>query len=218
MAKRRQMSAESLRNLPQYKGKTDTELEEIADKLNEGTVQERTQETLERLMVDYDISDLAANDELVLWQLASTFVRIDDVSALLDEAIHDGDVAAVQKLQQVQTGLVRDASSMQSDLNITRKARRGDKEADTVTFIEDLKARAKKQLESRLSYIYCPKCKMLVATAWFLYPDEPRNAIRIKCKRLVSFDDEIYCDHEFTVTSKDLKENGNKNIDDVIDT
>ncbi len=218
MVKKRQMSVRQLANLPQYKGKSDEELEAVQARIFRGSTKERVQDVLEDFSSDYDLSDMNANDELALENLARIFVRLDDLEIQLDTEMMNTDVTKVGRLVKIAADLRKDASQLQQDLAITRKARKGDTEEDLVSYIEDLKSRAKKFLAERLSYVYCPKCQMLVCNVWFLYPDEQRNALRLKCIRTVNEDTDKRCDTEFTVTSAQLKEMRNTNLEGVIPT
>jgi len=162
---------------------------------------------LEQFEEDYDLSDMNANDALALDNLARIFVRLEKYESKLDDDI---DVAMIDKLTRITERLRNDASKIQTDLGITRRQRKSEKEADLPTFIEDIKQRATSMLLERLSYVYCPKCHMLLANVWFLYPDEEDNVLRLRCVRAVD-DTDKECDTTFTVTSKELKANRNKN-------
>jgi len=174
-----------------------------------GSVYKRMQEVLNSFKRDYDLSDMNANDELLLDNLARIFARLETIEVRIDKS---DSVSDLDRLTRIAERLRGDASRIQNDLSITRRQRKGEKEEDLVTYITDIKIRAKKMLNERLSYVYCPKCKMLLATVWFLYPDEKRNAVRIKCGRVIDSDEGIICNHDFAVTSQELKENKNMNL------
>ena len=215
MAKRKQ-TVKQLKNLYQYRNKTIEELEIIQAEIIEGSTEDRTKRVLERFTNDYDLTDLNANDQLALHNLAQIFVRLEDIERQIDTAMVEGDSVKVERLNRIASSLRKDASTIQVDLNITRKARKGDKEQNLVVYIEDLKRRAKKQLEDRLHYIYCEKCKMLLCNVWFLYP-KSTNAVKVTCIRALDDTGEI-CGHVSTVTSDFLLNNDNKNIKDVFKT
>src|SRR5512135_3742946 len=88
----------------------------------------------------------------------------------------------IEKLQRARSDLVKSISDMQNDLAITRKHRRSDQETSVLAYIESLKDKAKKFLESRQAYIFCPKCSTLLMTEWCLYPTAV-NKITLTCKQ-----------------------------------
>jgi len=218
MTKRRIKTIEQLRNLPQYRTKSVSELEDILEGIMEGKTEEKVQEVLESFEQNYDLSDMSANDMLGLRNLAHYYVYLENINSKTDEALREGDINMVERLIRTAERVQKSITDIQTNLAITRKQRKSDKEQDVVTTLEDLKVRAKKFLESRLSYVYCPECKMLLANVWFLYPDEGRNALRLRCNRLVDADSGEMCDHEFTVTSQFLADNENRNIEGVLKT
>lgn len=217
MPKKHNMTIEQIRNLPQYKNKTDEELEDILHKIHYGDAEERAEKVLEDLYENYDLSEMNANDELSLMELARIFVQLEDLEEQMNSAILNESPGIVNTLNRIVSSLRKDASQLQQDLNITRKARKGDKEADLVTYIEDIKRRAKRHLEDRLAYVYCPKCRMLVANVW-CRDWEAKNVFRFHCNRIKDADTGEICDTKFKVTSGELKEKGNRNLEDVIRT
>ena len=218
MTKRRIKTIEQLRNLPQYRTKSVSELEDILEGIMEGKTEEKVQEVLESFEQNYDLSDMSANDMLGLRNLAHYYVYLENINSKTDEALREGDINMVERLIRTAERVQKSITDIQTNLAITRKQRKSDKEQDLVTAWEDLKSRAKTFLENRLSYVYCPECKMLLANVWFLYPDEERNVLRLRCNRLLDADSGETCDHEFTVTSQYLAENKNRNIEGVLRT
>ena len=218
MTKRRIKTIEQLRNLPQYRDKSVSELEVILEGVLEGKTEEKVQEVLESFEQNYDLSDMSANDMLGLRNLAHYYVYLENINSKTDEALREGDINMVERLIRTAERVQKSITDIQTNLAITRKQRKTDKEQDIVSAWEDLKARAKKFLEDRISYVYCPECKMLLANVWFLYPDEERNVLRLRCNRTVDADSGKMCNHEFTVTSQYLAENENRNIEGVLKT
>ncbi len=218
MTKRRIKTIEQLRNLPQYRTKSVSELEDILEGIMEGKTEEKVQEVLESFEQNYDLSDMSANDMLGLRNLAHYYVYLENINSKTDEALREGDINMVERLIRTAERVQKSITDIQTNLAITRKQRKTDKEQDIVSAWEDLKSRAKKFLDDRMSYVYCPECKMLLANVWFLYPDEERNVLRLQCNRLVDAASGKMCDHEFTVTSQYLAENENRNIEGVLKT
>jgi hypothetical protein len=184
-------------------------------------VQDRANLIYEKLSKDYDLTDLNENDRLAISDWCTIMVRIEDlekeVSLIIATDSSDEKWYKVERVNKVLSGLRESASKIQADLSITRKARKGDNETSVVAFIDDIKARGRKMLDERLSYIYCPKCRELLANTWFLFPEvEGGNSITLTCGRTT--DRGKICGHRFTVSSKELMENGNKNLLDVLPT
>lgn len=204
MAKRARSIAQ-LRNLPQYKGMTDEELEKVRHTIAHGNVEERIEKIIVSFEKDYDLIDMAANDLLSLQELAKIFVLLEDIAEELRKELkkEHTDWLVFEKINRVSNQLRDDASKLQRDLGITRKVRQDSGSQSVVEFIEDLKKRAKHFLVERLFEVYCPKCKMLLAKVWFLYPGG-NNRMRLQCGK---------CHHKFSVVSQDLLANRNKNIE-----
>jgi hypothetical protein len=165
------------------------------------------QDVLKQFEKDYDLSDMNANDELSLDNLARIFARLEKYEGMLDEA---KDVTEIDRLTRITERLRNDASKIQTDLGITRKQRKSEKEANLQLYIDDIKWRAAVMLKDRLNYVYCPKCHMLLANIWFLYPDKDENVLRLRCDRTLD-DSGEKCDNVFTVSSQELRDNKNKN-------
>jgi hypothetical protein len=153
---------------------------------------------------------LKSNDKLVLRALAQAYITLEDLEKYsyihrLDGLSDSSSVFELEKLNNVMSGLRKDISSMQGDLKITRKVRKGDKEESVINYIENLKAKAKQFYKEKMFYIFCDKCSMLIATVWFLWPEE-FNKMAFHCKR---------CGEKVTVHSSELLEKKGVNIDDV---
>lgn len=208
MAKRI-MSLSQIRNLPQYRGFTEEELSEVLNDINTGGIKSKIKKEIERFEKDYDLSDMTANDMSSLEELARINILLEEIDAEVREALREGDWNTFEKINRVATGLRADASRIQNDLNITRKARHGQGDGSPVEFIEEIKKRAKNFLQQRLKEIYCPLCGILVAKVWWLYEDD-RQEIRCICNRLSEgFHIEPY---EFTVNISGFNDI-NKNVD-----
>lgn len=185
------------------------------------SVKERAQAVYNKLAEDYDLTDLNENDRLALRDWCIIMVRIEDlekeVSSIMVNDTSDDKWITIEKINRILSSLRESASKHQTDLSITRKARKGDNETSVAAFIEDVTTRARHLLDERLSYIYCPKCRELLANVWFLYPDvSGGNSITLTCGRTT--DRGKICGHRFTVTSHELAENGNRNLTDVLPT
>ena len=203
MKKKKQMTIAQLRNLPQYKGKTEEELERIQHIIFHGDFDERVKDVFASFEEDYDLSDMTANDKLALTETARIFVLLDDMEKALKRELGEGETDWIrfEKINKIAATLRDDVSKLQRDLNITRKSRQ-DSEGQTVAdFIIDLKVRAKSFLSDRLCEVYCPKCNMLLAKVWFLYKDAD-NKLELICGR-------ENCGHKFSVAQADFINNKN---------
>ena len=205
----------SLRNLPQYQ---DMEEDEFEDIVNEKQLEddykafeEEIKKKIAEFEVDYDLSDMKINDLMTLRELAKAFIALDKIEFILYlERQNTGldNITIIEKLGRQSNDLKGVISNLQSDLNITRKIRKGDREDSIQAYLEKLKAQAKEFYEQKMSYIFCPKCNMLLSTAWFLYP-EADNVITLECHRELDSGEE--CGTIVRVLSKDLiKEGSNK--------
>ncbi len=207
----RNVNMKQLLALKQYKGMTEEEVFEIyADSKNQDY--DRIKALKDKMAEDYDLDDLNANDRASLDDLCTLYIRVQDLDQKIAEELRkdEPDHYNIQNMSKTVSQWRDSISRIQTDLSISRKARRGDNETSIVAAFQNIKERAKTMLQERLSYIYCPKCKMLIATVWFLYP-EGSNSITLTCGR-------EGCRHRFTLTSTQLAELGNKNLEDVLPT
>jgi thiol-disulfide isomerase/thioredoxin len=195
-----------LRNLPQYKDKSD---EDIIDSIKGRPFIKKVEDEIKLLSQDYDLSSMKKNDMDLLNMMARAKVRLEDEESILQRAIADGVMASTEArdFEQRLSTMRRDVMSLQKALGITRAERKSASEEDPRLFIASLNERAKHFLEQKLAYIYCPDCHMLAATMWFLKWELP-NKIKITCPR-------EECGKEFIVESRDLIENKGRNIEDV---
>ena len=220
-------SKKRLRNLPQYKDMPEEELDALIEsKLLNITrredFEERIEDQLAKFGEDYDLDDLKANDMLTLRALAQAYIKLEDFenydyALRTDEELKLDDMLDMDKLNNIMSKLRGDISKMQDDLQITKKARKGDTDATVLSELERLKKAASEFYEERMAYIWCPKCKMLLATIWTLYPEEKSNKITLKCNRKIPINDEEFeiCGNKLTITSKELLEKRGVNIYEI---
>lgn len=214
-----------IRHLRQYQNMTDEEFDAMFDKKVQGVVpdatwERRIQKKLDEFGEDYDLSDLKINDKYTLRALAAAVLHLEDYDSVIGQiksaGIDDANMYRLNTLSKIQTDIRSDISKMQDDLKISRKTRRSEKQEDTISFIDDLKKKAKKYYEQKMMYIFCPKCNTLLATMWFLYPQFKSNVIKLQCHRDIG--DGIVCDGEVHITSAWLLENGMRNKVNVPDS
>jgi hypothetical protein len=205
-----------LRNLKQYKDLTDEEFEEVYSEeivasisQAEQDLEDRIEEKLTALAEDYDMSDMKINDRLQLRAMAQAEIQLEDLEQavyMIRQDITKDNVIVIEKLNNVMAKLRSDISSISDDLQLTRHIRKQSKEANVIRHLEDLKAKAMKFYKERMLYIFCPECKMLLATTWLMYP-EMNNKLKLSCD---------HCGHAWTQDLKGLYKRGNKNLDDVL--
>lgn len=205
--------ARKYRNLRQYKEMSEEEFQDAFNKkvLNASPsvdFEKRIERKLEDFRRDYDLNDLKINDMDTLRALVQAQISLEDYEQVLYRertAVSLDNIVVLDKIQKIMSDLRSDISSFQTDLKITRKVRKSDQEASVISFIDSLKAKARKFYESRMSYIYCDKCNMLLGTIWTLYPYEPKNRIRLVCNRPTEGGGT--CGNVVTVGTKELVEN-----------
>lgn len=207
---KRVFSRKSMRNLAQYKDMSEDEFNEHFDKkeLDLEPVrkfEERIQRKIRGFAEDYNLSDLKFNDHQMLRALAQALITLDDLETfsykLREDGITDSNLNLMDKVSSQMSKIRTDISRMQDDLKISRKIRQSDKELTVIDELERLKIKAKKFYESKMSYIFCPTCKMLLMTCWALYP-HAKNKIALTCNR--ELENKEVCDTKVVVTTKEL--------------
>lgn len=215
-------SKKRIRSLRQYAKMTDDEFEELWEEKITGVegVQEfesRIQRKIDSFAKDYDLEDLKANDKLTLRALAQSYITLEDLENYSYRerlgGISEDKILSMEKINNMMATLRKDISNMQNDLKITRRIRKGDKEESVINYIEDLKLKAKRFYEEKMSYIYCPECNMLLATVWTLYP-QGRNKITLTCNRTLQNGEK--CGTTFTVSTKELLERRGTNKPELV--
>lgn len=149
----------------------------------------RIEQKLTEFGDDYDLSDLKINDKAALRALIQTILSLEDYEQAMftfrTTGISETSISSHEKINKIMTSLRSDISKLQDDLNIKRKARQTDNDVSVLSYIDELKQKAKKFYEAKNQYIFCPKCNMLLGTVWSLYPHETGNKIRFICNRKV---------------------------------
>jgi hypothetical protein len=212
-----------MRNLKQYKDLSDEEFDKVfGDLIDADTAEQvlllRTDEEIEELVdeklgefgEDYDLSDMKINDRLVLRNLIRSIISLEDFEDisinLRSNTLNRDNVIVFDRLSNIMSRLRSDISDMQNDLGLTRKMRKDSREEDFISYLENLKAKARKFYKQKSLHIFCPECKFLLATVWLLYPDA-ENEIDLWCK---------HCGHFlYNLRLNELYKTDNQNIDDV---
>ena len=182
-----------------------TEKKELESKIDES----RIEEIMNQFEQEYDLTGMNINDKISLEQIAKITAMLDLVGDLLNQALLEGETTRSQKFTSINKDLTATLSSLQDDLGITRKSRQAAAGESLDDYLPEIQKKARSFLKERLAYIYCPKCNMLVANAWFANWDN-HNELHLVCPR-------ESCQHQFTVTSKELSKKRNKNVEGVLE-
>lgn len=203
-----------MRNLSQYRDLSDADFDKAMEKKVLGmetseAFEKRISDKLAEFEKDYDLSDLKINDRDSLRALIQAHITLEDYEQHLfkarSEGISEASLFSIEKFQKAMSDLRADISKLQNDLMITRKVRKSDKDASVLAYMSDLQDKAHKFYESKMSYIFCEKCNMLLATIWTLFPEEERNKIALVCNR--DMGDGAKCGHKTIVDTKTLLRN-----------
>jgi hypothetical protein len=206
-------SRNKLRNLVQYRDKTDEEFDEIFENYSmqeedNQDIELRIEEVMNNFSLNYDLRDMNANDTLSLRELAKTFVLLDNLGKIEQRLLEDGAIAQLRAVSSIKKEYLENASKLQSDLNIKRQQRQNETGENLADYLPSIQKRAKVFYSQRLAYIYCPECKMLCGNAWFT-DWQIYNELMFTCPR----ED---CGNKFKVSSQYLAEHGNKNVEGVL--
>ncbi len=209
--RRQKNKVKRMRNLAQYKNLSDEAFEKVMEDRAVSVGRSEDFETrilkkLEEFDKDYDLSDMKINDRDMMRALIQAQINLEDYEQFLfkirSEGITESSLYATEKLQKVMSDLRADISKLQNDLNITRKVRKSDQDVSVLAYITGLKEKAKKFYEAKMSYVFCPKCDMLLGTFWTMYPDNERNKIALVCGRVMP--DGSTCGEKVIVGTREL--------------
>lgn len=223
MVRKRTVTKKQLRALKQYKDLTDEEFEDVYQQILLETqpiaeFEERIREKLDEFEQDYDLTDLKFNDRESLRALCQAIITLEDYETILYRlrmgGVSEENLTLHTKLHNFMSDLRRDIINMQDALKISRKIRKGDREESVINELDRLKRLAAKFLSEKMFYVYCPECRMLLSTTWFLYPESSRNKLTLVCQREIDDEGKI-CGTRVVVSSKDLLANKGRNIEEV---
>ena len=209
---KRAFNPNSLRNLPQYRDMSEEEFQEAITSKDYGEnfeedFERETQEKIEELSEDYDLTDMKSNDLLLLKALAQSLIALDHYEFLAyskRQELSPQNIIEIEKIEGMISDLRRDISRQQIDLKISRKIRKGDDREDVIQKVASLTEKANQFYKQKMAYIVCPKCDMLLATIWVQYP-EVDNLLTFVCnRRKGGREPGILCNHKFTVDTRGL--------------
>lgn len=203
-----------MRNLAQYRDLSDADFNKAMEKKVIGAnsseaFEKRIQKKWDEFEEDYDLSDLKINDKDSLRALIQKQLTLEDYEQHLFQlrsgGISEAQLMSLEKFQKAMSDLTSDISKLQNDLMITRKVRKSDRDASVLAYMSSLQDKAKRFYESKMSYVFCEKCNMLLGTFWVLFPDEERNKIALVCNR--DMGDGTKCGHKNIFDTKKLLKN-----------
>jgi|WetSurMetagenome_2_1015567.scaffolds.fasta_scaffold58039_4 hypothetical protein len=178
-----------IRHLRQYQNLSEEEFEAVYARLVMGIRHDREWEKriilkMKEFERDYDLTDMKINDTNNLRALASAALRLEDYDSVIGQetakGVTQGNINLLKEVGKLQEGLRNDIAKLEDTLKISRKVRKSEEEDSVPLFLDGLKKKAKEFYESKMMYIFCPDCNMLLATTWFLYPDK-YNEIELTC-------------------------------------
>jgi len=171
---------------------------------------------LDEFSKDYDLSDMKINDKMSLRALIQAVLTLEDYEQRMykyrAESESFDNIQNVRTLTEVMKTLRKDISSIQNDLNITRKTRKSDKDVSVIAFIDDLKDKAKRTYAAKMKYIYCPNCDMLLGTIWTQY--DKKGKFQFVCQRHLP--NGKICGTKVNVTLEQLESLGGTNKPDIV--
>jgi len=174
-------SLPSIRQLAQFEGKTEEEINKI---LWSKELSSQVEKKLAEFAKDYDLSDMKSNDKESLRRMAALMVRLESAEQDLEERLRSDELDPNEALKEEQRlGIMRrDLIALQESLGITRAKRIEKTEENPLLLWEDIKARARHFLQERLAYVRCCQCNIVLAVVNFTYP-ESNNEITVTCGR-----------------------------------
>lgn len=211
------ISYKKAKNLIQFKDAGDfesigeQEVLEQTDSEQKSDQESEIQKKIEEFGDDYDLTDMKVNDKIVLRQLIQAIISLEsleDTFMRLRKDVSEKNILILDRIATVMNKLRSDISSMQTDLKLTRKIRKESLEENFLTWLDNTKRKAEIFYKQKHLFIFCPKCKRLLATTWLLYPDSS-NILYLECKN-------PECDNKFNVRLSELYKTDNKNLSDAL--
>lgn len=203
----------SLRNLPQYRDLSDEAFEEAIKGFFVEEAEELAQEFYEQFKEDYVLDDLKANDKIALESLSYFYAQLRYNQNKINEFRDSEDILFTEAVSNLVTDnekIIRSIKVLESQLGISRIERLKDEGEDMIDLVKSVRERAKKYLEKKLHYIFCPKCNMLLGNVWLLYRElEGAYELKFVCKREQKGK---VCNTEVIIRPGDLNEHTSKAI------
>lgn len=172
---------------------------------------------LETYAKTYNLDDLNPNDLATLEALLTSIRRKKELDRKIDdlfqEELNDNILYQIKTLQDLSSKLTPEISNLQETLKISRKSR-GEKEQDVREYIERLKTEARKYANNKFQWIFCPSCKRLIATIWWIDQDGEQT-VEITCPHKLK---DTICGTKIRITSKELKASGGRNLKEIPET
>lgn len=121
----------------------------------------------EEYMENYDLKNATANDKSNLTILINNYILIDIIQKKIKSLMDSDDLLAatinIKKLQDSSRDTIEHSLAIERALGIDRKSRRKENQQDVAGYLALIKSNAAEWLEKQLIYVYCPKCRVMVA-------------------------------------------------------
>ena len=118
-------------------------------------------------MENYDLKNATANDKSNLTILINNYILIDIIQKKIKSLMDSDDLLAatinIKKLQDSSRDTIEHSLAIERALGIDRKSRRKENQQDVAGYLALIKSNAAEWLEKQLIYVYCPKCRVMVA-------------------------------------------------------
>lgn len=208
---------EKLKNLKQYQGLSEEEFDAVFDeietkavdaKINIEEQEKEVEAKLAEFAEDYDLADMKVNDRIILRNLVQAIISLEaleDAFLRFRTNITADNVLILDRVATVMNKLRSDISDMQDDLKLTRRIRKESQAESFMEWLEKVKVKAISFHKEKSLYIFCEKCRYLLATTWLLYPEE-NNKIVLYCKN---------CGHTQEEKLDGLYKTKNRNLPDT---
>ena len=116
---------------------------------------------------NYDLKNATANDRGNLSVLINNAILIKKMQDKIQELLQQEDVlnntTSIKKLQDSLRDSIDQSLAVERALGIDRKSRRKENQQDVAGYLALIKSNAAEWLEKQLIYVYCPKCRVMVA-------------------------------------------------------
>jgi len=150
------------------------------------TKSRRFQEILADYADKYDLATLSSpNDRANLEMLINNQVIVESIQVKLQELTEDDPVENIDIIQRLGSSLkdiIERNLQLERALALDRKTRNSNSSESVAEYLVNLKQTALDFLEKRLTRVYCPDCKTLVARFSVVHDHSPFS-MRVKCNQ-----------------------------------
>jgi hypothetical protein len=211
MTYKKSLNLTQFRDLGDLEEKSDAEIIEESQEEQRYDQEAEIQKRIDEFGNDYDLSDMKVNDKIVMRQLIQAIISLESLEdTFMAERtdVSEKNILIMDRIASIMNKLRADISSMQNDLKLTRKIRKESVEENFITWLDNTKRKADTYYKQKHLFIFCPKCKELIATVWLLYPNS-LNILHADCAN-------EFCGNKFDVELSKLYDTDNKNLSEAI--